>query len=123
MNKQTLNNWLVKLSQVWQDKDPEAVAALLSEKIKYYESPLEKPITTKEKIVELWRAVPKLQENVQCSFKILYVDNNFGIANFKVELDKKDSGKHYQGDRIFLVQLDKNGLCTLFKQWREFKEG
>lgn len=122
MNKQSFESWLNKLAKAWTDRNPQAAAKLLADKFKYYETPLEKPLTTKKQIIDLWQAVPKLQKNIKSNFKILFVNKSFGIANFKVSLDRKDSKKKYMGDRIFLVSLNKKGLCVLFKQWREFKE-
>ena len=122
MKKADFRNWLDQLTKVWESRQPELAASLVAKEFQYYESPVSQPITNKKKLVELWQPVPKLQQNVHGEYDILYTGEEYGIANYRVTLDRRDSGKHYIGSRIFLVSLNDTGQCTLFKQWRDYKE-
>lgn len=115
-------SWFQKLGNAWVQKNPEAVLMLLAEKFLYYETPFTKPFTTKKEIHLLWQEVPKSQKDIRFSHEILSVIKNTAIAHWKASFTRIKNNKKANLDGIFLITLNQEGLCTLFKMWYNSKE-
>jgi hypothetical protein len=48
MTETQLENWLEALGRAWETRDPEAAAALFSERAEYYETPFVEPARGRE---------------------------------------------------------------------------
>jgi len=121
MNKPTLKSWMKKLENAWSNRNAKAAASLFAKNCKYYESALENPCNNWNDILKLWQAVPQNQKDVTFNFKILGITSKFGIVNWKVKRILIPSNKKQLVDGIFQIALNKQGLCTFFKQWRTYK--
>lgn len=124
MPKKTIQTTLQEFLNAWEQKDIEEVIDLLADSFEYFESPLEKPLTTKEEVRELWKPVPKFEAKISLSFATLSLEKEFGIfrieGSYKHTYDK--SKKTTKIDRIFLLAVNKKGNITKFIQWREYKD-
>ncbi|OGG19126.1 hypothetical protein A3D78_04595 [Candidatus Gottesmanbacteria bacterium RIFCSPHIGHO2_02_FULL_39_14] len=109
--------WINKMGQAWIDKNPKSIPPLFAEKFQYYETPFEKPLTSKKELINLWQDVPESQKDVLFDFEIISEKNNQYIAHWYASFIRKSTGKKTYLDGIFLVALNQKGLCTLFKQW------
>ena len=72
--------------------------------------------------MRLWGVVPTNQKDIALDFKVLATSGNTGVANWRMTRTLVPSGKRQRVDGIFLVTLENNGLCSLFKQWRVTEE-
>lgn len=122
MTEEQFTKWLEKLKQAWVTKNPEAAAALCSEKLLWYETPFDQPLKTKEQVLQEWESVPKSQRDITLSYKVLNVIGNVGIAHWAAEFTRIPSGEKASLDGIYRVTLDNKGLCTEFHQWWNSKE-
>ena len=122
MNKLPLEKTLVKFLKAWKDKDIDAVVNLLSDKFKYYETPLEKPLTTKKAIIKLWQPVPETEGEIKLNYQTICLKKEYGLFRITGSFILTDVNKKYIIDRIFLISVDKQGLLTKFIQWRETKK-
>ncbi len=122
MNGEQFSLWFNKLGKAWEEKDPQAIPPLFAEKFEYYETPFDKPCTTKEGLLKLWQEVPDSQKDIRFSFKILSVLGNTGITHWQASFTRIKQNKKANLDGIFLVRLNQEGLCTLFKMWWVTKE-
>lgn len=124
MKNAKLESTLNALLKAWEQKNIAAVVDLLSENFKYYESPLDKPLTTKEEVRNLWAPVPTFEADVKLSFETMCVTNEFGLFRIlgTYEHNYDGSGKVTKIDRIFLLSVDDKGKMTKFMQWRESKD-
>lgn len=122
MQKKDFNIWLSKLEKAWEGRNPQAAVNLFTEKVKYYETPFEKPHTSPKAILKLWSEVPSLQKNIDFKYQIISFSKNIGIANWTAKFTRIQSGRKAHLDGIFLVKLNKKGLSTYFKQWWLSKE-
>ena len=121
MDKSDLKYWVKKLGNAWSSKDAKIAASLFAKNCRYYESALEKPCNNWNYILKLWSAAPKNQKNVVFKFKIFSIWDKFAIVNWKVKRTLLSSNEKQVIDGIFQISLNKNGLCTFFKQWRASK--
>lgn len=115
MNKDQLNQWVSKLGKAWEDKNPKLIKEICAKNIKYYETPFTKPYTNPEQVEELWQDVPKSQKNIKFQHKIISCNKNLGIVHWSAIFIRKKTNKKAHLDGIFLVSLNKKGLCTSFR--------
>ena len=114
--------WVNKMGQAWIDKNPQAIPPLFAETFKYFETPFEKPLTSKIELIVLWQDVPLSQKDITFSFEIISEINNQYIVHFQASFIRLKTGSKALLDGIFLIELNNNGLCTLFKWWWNTKE-
>ncbi|OGG03088.1 hypothetical protein A2W14_05285 [Candidatus Gottesmanbacteria bacterium RBG_16_37_8] len=122
MKKSAGWKWVNKMGQAWINKNPKDIPPLFAEKFKYYETPFEKPLTSKKELVALWQDVPLSQKDVSFDFEIISEKNNRYIAHFQASFIRLKTGKKTLLDGIFFINLNNNGLCTFFKWWWNTKE-
>jgi len=114
--------WTEKFMDAWKARDIDAVMDLISKECKYYETVFEKPCESYDKIKELWKVVPTNQKDISYKYEIISEGDKFAIVNFFVRRTLVPSGTVQNINGIFQISLDKDGLCTFFKQWRSVKE-
>ena len=114
--------WINKMGQAWIDKNPQAIPLLFAQNFKYYETPFSNPLTTKNQLIDLWKEVPISQKDISFNFEIISETDNRYITHWQASFVRTPSGKKAFLDGIFLINLNIEGLCTLFKQWWVTKE-
>ncbi len=119
MNKHIVQSTLTSFLRAWENKNIEAVLHLLADSFEYFESPLEKPLTTTDQVRTLWSPVPKLNADVSLSFETLAITDEFGLFRIRGTYQHHDDGTVTNIDRIFLLAVEVNGKITKFMQWRE----
>jgi hypothetical protein len=122
MTKQQCNAWMMKFGKAWCERNVEQVMSLFDKKhITYYESVFTPPVTSFERIKELWKVVPTNQKDVVFEHKIISCSRKQGIVNWKLSRIFIPTKEKQLIDGIFQISLNKKGLCTFFKQWRMVK--
>lgn len=122
MQENLFKDWFSKLGKAWEGKDSQAIPPLFADKFEYYETPFEKPYTTKEGLLKLWEEVPVSQKDIKFDFDIIAISNNIATAHWHTSFTRTKQDKKAILDGIFLIRLNNKGLCTLFKQWWIAKE-
>ena len=124
MKRGNLESTLSQFLKAWEQKSIESVVDLFSDNFKYYESPLDKPLTTKDEIRELWAPVPKFEAEVKLSFETMSITKNYGLFRIlgTYEHNYEGGNKITKIDRIFLLSVDNVDKITKFMQWRESKD-
>jgi len=110
-------NWVKKLGAAWVNKKPNLIPPLFADKFQYFESPFEKPYTSKEDLIKLWSDVPKSQKNISFDFEVIFIKDNIGLIHWCAAFTRIPFNKKAWLDGIFYLEFDKNNLCILFKQW------
>ncbi|OGG36611.1 hypothetical protein A3J20_00560 [Candidatus Gottesmanbacteria bacterium RIFCSPLOWO2_02_FULL_42_29] len=122
MKKSAGWNWINKMGQAWVERNPNAILTLFADKFQYFESPFTKPLSDKKTLLALWQEVPASQKDVSFEFEIISETQFRYIAHWKSSFTRIPTGKKAFLDGIFLINLNNQGLCTLFKQWWVNKE-
>lgn len=115
------NKWIKNFMDAWKNQDVEAVMKTISKDCKYYETVFDNPCSSLEDIKKLWEVVPANQKDIEYNYKIVAENDEFCIINFFMKRTLVPSGVVQNIDGIFQISLDKNGLCSFFKQWRSIK--
>ena len=122
MDKNTGWNWVNTMGKAWITRNPELIPPLFADEFKYFESPFADPVTSKKDLLILWQEVPQSQKDVKFNFEIISSSDFRYIAHWQASFTRTPSGKKAFLDGIFLINLNSEGLCTLFKQWWVNKE-
>ncbi|MEX2008391.1 MAG: nuclear transport factor 2 family protein [Candidatus Spechtbacterales bacterium] len=116
MTKEHYKEWLERLVHIWETKNPNAVLDLVAEKFIWHEAPFEKPITTKEDLLQEWQTILN-HEEINVTYEIYTVEDNVGIAHWRATFTRVPSKEKARLDGIYKVTLDEEGKCTEFHQW------
>ncbi len=122
MTKQQLDSWLKFFGRAWSEQNIDKVMSLFDkDDITYYESVFDPPITSWKSVEKLWEVVHTNQKDITFTHKIILCSKNQGIVNWKVSRFFIPTNENQRIDGIFQISLNRNGLCTFFKQWRMVK--
>jgi len=55
--QQKFVSWFSRLGKAWEEKNPQAIPPLFADRFQYFETPFEKPYTTKRQLLQLWEEV------------------------------------------------------------------
>jgi hypothetical protein len=122
MMEKDFSTWAEKFLKAWADLNPGGALSLLSEDVEYHESPFSGPCKSWEDVKKLWKVVPHNQKDITYKHDVLMVEGDLGLIHWNVIRTTVPLGKRQEFDGVFLVRLNKKGLCTMFKQWRMIKE-
>lgn len=114
--------FLKDFMESWKNLDGEGTCDLFADKLKYYENPIDQPLTTKEQVMPLWTVVSENQKDISYKGKILFEDENSCIYHFVMQRTMVKTNKVQNIDGIFEIKLNNKNLLTYFKQWRFTKE-
>ena len=117
MNRNTFKSWLDLYGAAWKTRDPKLIKKLFADHAKYYEKPFESPISGIASITEYWSVIAQTQENVHFDYDILAVDKKQGMAHWSASFVRKLTQTQVKLDGFFLVQLNSENKCTIFKEW------
>jgi hypothetical protein len=117
MNYQSFDHWLRKIREAWVDKKPEILGEICTEDVEYHESPFGEPLRGKKSVIKEWESVPLTQKDIRFDYDIIHVDESIGIAHWTATFTRIPSNLTDTLDGVFVVQLNDQGLCTLFRMW------
>lgn len=117
MDKKIFSNWFERFGQGWEKLDPDIVLKLFSEDVLYYENGFES-VNGKAKVRELWEVVPSNQKDVVFKFDILFNEADKCAVHWEVNRLRLPGFDKESLDGVFVITLNKDGLCTEFRQWR-----
>ena len=114
-SNEALTTWLEAYRRSWEERDPNAAAALFTEDGVYAWGPYEEPLRGRDAIRARWAEVTAGQSNVSFSSEPLGSVESGGVAHWACSFDVGDL--HIELDGIFIVVLTEDGLCSDFREW------
>lgn len=117
MNNKSFSKWLDNLGKAWILKDPDAASNLCSDDVVYFEDPFLPPLKGKNAVKKVWLDVPTSQKDIKFKYKILTVTPDLGVARWAASFTRVPVNTKAELEGIYLVKLDKTGLCKEFHQW------
>lgn len=113
----SFTSWLESYSRASAENDPQASAELFARNAKYYETPFDEPMIGRDAIYKYWEMGAKAFKDKESKYEILSLKDNLGIARWQSEFTEIRSGKHIRLDCLFLVEFNKHGTCSVFREW------
>jgi hypothetical protein len=110
-------SWLDAYGQAWEDRNPEAAAALFSESGSYQVTPFLEPMRGRKAIFEYWSEVTRTEKDIRFGYEILVVKDELYIARWSASFVRVPPGLQTKLDGIFLISLDDEGRCKSLQEW------
>ena len=122
MTRQQFDEWITKYGKAWVRLDADTVMSLLDRNnLTYYESTFNEPKTSWDDVNSLWQVVGQNQKDVTFWYEVVMTEENKVLAHVKVTRTMVPSGEKQDIDAAFVFEVNENGLCTYFRQWRMFR--
>jgi len=122
MDREGFQSWLDSYGRAWESKDHHTFANLFTENASYYANPFSEPLLGRSAILDHWSNVILAQDHIRFNYQILAVTQDNGIAHWWVSFVHAASGTKVKLDGIFVVSLNGENRCTVFKQWWHWLE-
>jgi hypothetical protein len=122
MNEEYLATWVQKLGRAWEDRNPQAAAALFSADVVYSENPFAPALHGRAAVAEYWRSETAGHANVQCAFEVIGVAGSSGIAHWHTTLARSESGAQVALDGVIVVEFNSAGECCSLREWWHSQE-
>lgn len=119
--KEQYDTWTKKFMEAWRELDYQKALETLDKSVEYYETPIGRPCSSFDDVMNLWKVIPDTQKDITYAYKILACDQEVCIVNWQMTRTLLPSGAKQQIDGIFQIRLNDAGKCTYFKQWRYIK--
>jgi hypothetical protein len=113
----SLEAWLARYEQAWEQRDPAQAAALFSDHAPYHEMPFDAPKDGRAGIRDYWATVTADQRNVDFKSQVVAVNGQTGVARWSATLTSAASGTRVELDGVFILQFDRSGLCSELREW------
>jgi hypothetical protein len=110
-------SWLDAYGQAWENRNPEAAAALFTETGTYQVTPFLEPVRGRKVIFEYWSEVARTEQNIRFGYEILFASAKLNIARWSASFVIVPPGLQTQLDGIFLISLDEQGRCKSLREW------
>lgn len=110
-------SWLDGYGQAWENRNPEAAAALFNESGSYQVTPFLEPMRGRKAIFEYWSEVARTEENIKFAYEVLVAKTELNIARWSASFVIVPQGLQTQLDGIFLISLDEEGRCRSLREW------
>lgn len=122
MRKKAIDNiafkkWLDALGKAWIDRDPIAASNLCSKDVVYFEDPFLPPLKGREAVKKVWLDVPTTQKDIRFTYKVITTSKDLEIAEWNASFTRMPTNTKAELKGIYLVKLNKDGLCNEFHQW------
>ena len=112
----SLESWLARYEQAWEQRDPAQAAALFTENAPYHELPFDAPKAGRAGIRDYWATVTADQRNVDFKSQVVAVNGQTGVARWSASLTSAASGARVELDGVFILRFDGN-LCSELREW------
>jgi SnoaL-like domain len=110
-------SWLDAYGQAWENRNPEAAAALFNESGTYQVTPFLEPMRGRKAIFEYWSEVARTEKDIRFGYEILVVKDELNIARWSASFVRVPPGLQTKLDGIFLISLDEEGRCKSLQEW------
>jgi SnoaL-like protein len=110
-------SWLDAYGQAWENRNPEAAAALFNESGTYQVTPFLEPMRGRKAIFEYWSEVARTEKDIRFGYEILVVRDEFNIARWSASFVRVPPGLQTKLDGIFLISLDDEERCKSLQEW------
>lgn len=106
-----ITEWIDTFRSAWLGKDIDAVMALFSDDVEYWETPFQK-IASKD-LPNAWNAI-QTQENIQLAIEPLVSNDGQHVLRWKLAYDRGKDVSIWAG--LYVLKLNDDGKCEYFYQ-------
>ena len=125
MEKAAVVKWLKAYMHAWETNSPEDIGRLFTDGASYSFHPYDQPVVGRKAIVESWLKNPDTPGTFAANYAPIAVDGNVAVVNGRSTYFKDSSQSELtkEWDNIFVIEFDKDGRCSSFREWWVARRG
>jgi ketosteroid isomerase-like protein len=112
-----LDAWLAGYKRAWENKDPEAAAALFAEDARYHETPYAEPFEGPAGVRDYWTRVTADQRDIDFQYSVVTVEGVSGIATWSAKFTAVSAGALVELSGIFVLDFADGKRCARLREW------
>jgi len=116
-----IDRWLADYKAAWENRDPDAAAALFSENALYRESPYEEPFHGRQGVHDYWTRVTATQSDIDLRYGAVIAAADRAAVEWWVTLKNDGADITLAGE--FYLLFDSDGLVRDLREYWHFGEG
>ena len=116
MDREMLEQWLETLGRAWETSNADLAASLFDDAVVYRENPFDPPIQGHAAVRQYWLENLATQRKVRFEGKVLAVEGETGVVNWKVEFERVPTGEKVRLDGVSLGRF-KSGKPVEWLEW------
>jgi predicted SnoaL-like aldol condensation-catalyzing enzyme len=116
-----VGSWFEAYRTAWEDKDPDAAAALFDERATYRSNIFEEPYEGREGVHRYWSEVTATQEDVRVRMGRPFVDGDRVAAEFWTTM--RNDGAEITLPGCLLLRFGDDGLCVALREYWHVEPG
>jgi ketosteroid isomerase-like protein len=109
--------WLRGYKSAWEQRDPQAAAALFTDDAEYYWTPFDPPHRGKDGIAAVWLGAVSQQKDIDFTYDVLAVNGAVGIAHWHTKLTAVPDNAPVELDGIIVATFAPSKHCREFREW------
>ncbi len=117
----TVQEWLDAYRNAWEERDPDAAAALFTDDSTYREQPYDEPFAGPQGVRDYWARVTATQADVHVEYGEPVVQGDRAAVEWWVTMVNGGAEITLAGE--FMLRFDGSGLCRELREYWHFTEG
>ena len=117
----TVDQWIDGYRAAWENRDPDAAAALFTEDASYRTAPYSEPELGRDGVHAYWAGVTATQDDVKFLSGTPVVEGDHAAVEWWVTMLNGGAEVTLAGE--FLLRFDESGLCRELREYWHFSEG
>ncbi len=113
--------WMDGYKAAWENRDPNAAAALFTEDSSYREEPYAEPFVGRTGVRDYWTRVTATQEDIAFRYGTPVVEDDRAAVEWWVTMRNGGADVTLAGE--FLLRFDEGGLCRELREYWHFSPG
>lgn len=125
MHRDAVDRWLRAYVDAWKTYDPERIASLFADNVRYRYHPYDAPIEGRDAVVRSWLGSSDLAGassrdepgTYDATYRAVAVDDRVAVAVGTTHYSESADSPKRVFDNCFLIHFDPEGRCTDFTEW------
>ena len=109
--------WLEGYKAAWEARDPEAAAALFTDRATYRETPFDEPFAGRDAIRDYWTGAVARQSAVTFTYEVVACARAEGVCQWHATFTGVPGGERIDLDGIFRCRFAEDGNVDRFEEW------
>lgn len=125
MDRDAVDHWLQSYVDAWKTYDPNEIAALFAENVRYRYHPYDAPIEGRDAVVSSWlgdsdaagASTRDEPGTYDATYRAVAVDDDVAVAVGSTHYSQAADSRARVFDNCFVIRFDPEGRCTEFTEW------
>ena len=109
----------------WETYSPDVIGELFTDDATYSYHPYDPLVVGRQAIVDSWLEDRDAPGTYEADYRPIAIDGDVAVVNGRSRYFKDSSRRELtkEWDNIFVIQFDKDGRCSSFREWYVARRG